>query len=250
MLNLVALSDAEIRALSDAIVAVTRELAQSVPAPKGAPYYGLDLAVTDPATLDSFSQHGIFRKYERALALGGGLGGVLRWWAVRFGCTVLGIEERASMSGAAARLSARAGLDTQTGFAAGVATALPLRSGAFTHVWGLEALAAGADSEAVLREMFRVLRPGGACALYLSSERQRDHSLWIERLGAAGFVTPTLRTLPPARPPQFIVLARRRLRAHLELERHAPTLAAMVADIDQPSPVSGAAALLFGQRPS
>ena len=248
MLNLTALSDDDVRTLGEAIVAVTRELAQSMPAPKGAPYYGLDLVLTDLATMDAFSQHGIFRKYERALALGGELGGVLRWWATRFGCTVFGIEERASVGAAAARLSTRAGLGAQTEFAVGNATALPLRSGSFTHAWGLEALATVADPEAVLREMFRVLRPGGACALYVSRERQRDQSLWIARLGAAGFISPTVRPLPQARPPQFIVLARRRLRVHLE--ERAPAVAALVTDLDQPSPSSGGSALLFGQRPS
>jgi hypothetical protein len=77
-----AVSAADVLTLADAIARVARELARVVPAPRGAPLFGLDMTIADPELLDRFSRHGIFRKYQRALALGSGLGGVQRWWAV------------------------------------------------------------------------------------------------------------------------------------------------------------------------
>ena len=52
-------------ALVHAIAEVTRSLLRSTPAPRGMPYFGLDMAVHEPHMLDEFCRQGIFRKYER-----------------------------------------------------------------------------------------------------------------------------------------------------------------------------------------
>ena len=66
-------SAADVLAFADTVARVARELARTVPAPRGAPLFGLDMTIADPELLDPFSRHGIFRKYQRALALGSGL---------------------------------------------------------------------------------------------------------------------------------------------------------------------------------
>jgi len=242
-----ALNDADVAALGETVIAVTRELAGSMPAPKGAPYYGLDFGLTDLATLDEFSQPGIFRKYERTVALGGGLGGVQRWWATRLGCNVLGVDDRPSVSAVAARLSRRAGVDDQTGFVCGAAMRLPLASSRFTHVWDLEMLTGAPDTQAALAEALRVLRPGGALAMHLPPDRELEPSRWMDHLRAAGFVALASRTLARARAPQLLQFARRRLLARLG---DRPAMLAAVAAAIEPVDAAGGGTLLFAQRPS
>src|SRR5258706_10716238 len=104
MIDWSAFSDAEVLAFTETIIGVAREMAREVPAPRGAPLFGLDMPVADPSWLDRFSRHGIFRKYQRAIAFDSGLGGVPRWWAVHFGCSVDAIDPLPVLSRAAQAL--------------------------------------------------------------------------------------------------------------------------------------------------
>src|SRR5438445_6817933 len=102
------------------IIDVTRDLARTVPPPRGAPYFCLDSEVPyDLRVLDAFCSRGIFRKYELALELGSGLGGRARWLAARSGCRIVGIDPRPQTVAAAVLLNRRARMDDQVTFCVG-----------------------------------------------------------------------------------------------------------------------------------
>ena len=162
-----AFSAAEVLTFADTVARVARDLARSVPAPRGTPLFGLDMTVADPELLDRFSRHGIFRKYQRAVALGSGLGGVQRWWSVHFGCRVLSVDPHAGVIEAAERLGAPTGLAERSTFRVAPLDNLPLRAEQFTHAWSVEDLTAQSNPAAILREALRVLRPAGLLTIAL-----------------------------------------------------------------------------------
>ncbi len=171
-----------------AIVDVARDLARSVPAPRGAPYFCLDSdAAYDLNVLGSFCERGIFRKYEFALDLGSGLGGRARWLAARSGCRILGVDSRPLMVAAAALLNGRAHMDEQVTFQVGQLDRLPLRPRVFTHVWLVD-FPDPAQSVATCGEGFRVLRPGGHFALQCVASSPAVRAEWTMTLRRVGFV--------------------------------------------------------------
>jgi SAM-dependent methyltransferase len=199
--------------LATTIVDIARDLARSVPPPRGAPYFCLDSdAAYDLSVLGSFSERGIFRKYEFALDLGSGLGGRARWLATRFGCRILGVDPRPSAVAAAVVLNRRAHMDDQVAFQVGEFDRLPLRSRVFTHVWMVD-LHDAVASVATCGESFRVLRPGGHLAVQCAAPAPAGRDAVLAALTAVGFVDIELRRVectelsPPCR------LARDRLRA-------------------------------------
>ncbi len=247
-----ALSDADARALAEAIARVARDPAASMPAPRGEPFYGLDTAIGDLRVLTPFAQQGIFRKYQRAVAVGGGLGGTARWWAAHFGCSVVSVVGGVGLVGGARRLADVAGTTEQTRFETGAAPALPLRGAQFTNAWS-----AGEDaaSTPVIAELFRVLRPGGFAAVRLAGAEPGDAETeqWTVRLRAAGFYAVHVQALPIAEPPSSLHFAERRLRDALAHDLAAPIAArllpfadAMSAARRDPRP----AALVFAERPA
>jgi SAM-dependent methyltransferase len=173
--------------LASAIGRIARDLADSIPPPRGMPFYAVDSLESDPYVLDRFAEHGIFRKYQHTLQLGGALGGEARYWAARLGCKVLSVDPHAGLVRAATRLSAQARFGTRTRFLTGALTALPLRERRFTHVWSLTGLTDLADPLPGLAEAHRVLRPGGI--LCLKIEGREDVERWSAAILAAGFVS-------------------------------------------------------------
>jgi SAM-dependent methyltransferase len=241
------LSDEEIKVVGAAIAEVARDLARTVPAPRGAPYFALDANEPDPRELDLFCQQGIFRKYERAVVWGAGLGGAARWWAVRFGCSVVAVDPRWAACRVAHELSAKAGLSGQTWFHVGAGDALALAEARFTHAWYL----AGEGEVPRLRfsEFFRVLRPGGYLASKGPEAPGRDHA---QQLQAAGFVSVVERALPPGETPQYLSLARRRLVSMLDRvhpARESARLLNYARGIGAADPRSGSV-LWLAQKPS
>jgi len=151
--------------LAAAIHGLVRAVGAATPAPRALPYLGLEHASgTGFHLLDALAARGIFRKYERVLELGAGLGGASRWLATRLGCEVVGTAASVEEAAAGSELTRRVGLTEQVRLVPATA-ALPFANGRFTHVWIVETLPRLADGEAALREAFRVLRPGGSLAL-------------------------------------------------------------------------------------
>jgi SAM-dependent methyltransferase len=160
------MSDAPVARLAVAIEELVRAHRAASPPPRGLPYLGLEHASgTGFHLLDALAARGIFRKYESVLDLGAGLGGVSRWLAARLGCEVVGMALDVAEAIAAGELTRRAGLSAQVRPVAAAASALPFRSGRFTHVWAVEILSRLPEPGRALAEAFRTLRRGGTLAM-------------------------------------------------------------------------------------
>lgn len=197
--------------LVHAIAEVTRNLSQTTPAPRGMPFFGLDLEVHEPYVLDEFCRQGIFRKYERVLIVNCGLGGAARWWATHWGCTVIGTDLRPALARGADVLSRRAGLHGPTTFvAAGAQT--PLRPEGVTHVW-IRDLSEHMDVALTLRETFRALRPGG----HVTAEASATDIIRVlgDAAGAAGFIGVATHPVVPVSVPHVLLTALSQLDAFI-----------------------------------
>jgi ubiquinone/menaquinone biosynthesis C-methylase UbiE len=92
------------------------------------------------------------------------LGGPARQLARRFGCRVVGLDATPSMVAEAERRTAEAGLSSLVTFSLGNAIDMPFHEGTFDLVWGQDAWCYVTDKERLVREAFRVLKPGGRIA--------------------------------------------------------------------------------------
>jgi SAM-dependent methyltransferase len=208
-------------AAATAIIDVARELARTMPRPRGAPYFWLDTDVPyDVAVLDAFYSRGIFRKYELALELGSGLGGKARWLAARSGCRIVGVEPRRHAAAAAALLNRRARMDDQVTFCAGRLDSLPVRERVFTHVWMVDRGLEGGTAR-IFPEAYRVLRPGAHFAMQTELSRPRWDAV-MRALREAGFVELEICEAPLADPPYASRLARDRLCTSETAALHTP----------------------------
>lgn len=215
------------------IDALSRTLRATGAAPRGLPHWWLEHASGTAAhLLGRLSTHGIFRKYEHVLDLGGGLGGVGRWLALRLGCTALTTAATAEDAVDGALLTRRARLEGSVHHLAAPTDALPLASTRFTHVWIVESLSAMPRPEAALAEAFRVLRPGGHMAVQELVGRARIHSFRFvdaaeraRQLAAVGLVEITTRdvTREATEPVAHIAAARAQLERALGDEAAART---------------------------
>jgi SAM-dependent methyltransferase len=197
------MEDTPIERLARAIETAVR--AQAAPPPRGVAFLALDHASgTALELLASLAAHGIFRKYERVLDLGTGLGAVARWMAARLGCDVLAVAADPGSARAATSLTRRARLGAQVRTVAAALDAVPVRGGYFTHVWAVESLGEAGDPAAVLAEALRALRPGGTLAvqelvpagnatLAIAGRRLRSIEAWTAAVRAAGFGDVTVR---------------------------------------------------------
>lgn len=207
--------DPEIR-LAAAIVEVARALARTTPAPKAAPFFGLDNdQAYDLTVLEDLSSPGIFRKYELVLLLHSGLGGSARWLSRRLSCRLLGVDSDVARVRAAQRLSLRAGMTDQVTFAAANPEELAFDERIFTHVWVVDP-PQGYRSAAALREAFRVLRRGGHCGLHAMVQSDDEVAQLERALVDAGFIDVRGRRHRLAPPGHLFSAARARMRSVLE----------------------------------
>jgi SAM-dependent methyltransferase len=145
---------------------LARRLAASGPPPRGLPYLGLDfVSGTGTHLLDALGGHGIFRKYELVLDVGGGLGATGRWLAGRLGCTAVVTASDEAEAAAGRALTRRTRQRGQVQHVAADPARLPFRDAGFTHAWIVETLPSVQDADAVIADVFRVIRPGGFVAL-------------------------------------------------------------------------------------
>lgn len=175
--------------LAAAVEALVHAQAVAMPAPRGLSYLGLEhRSGTGLHLLDALSAHGIFRKYERVLDVGTGLGASARWLAARLGCHVLGTATDADEAVAGTQLTRRAGLAALLRLVPAAPEALPVRDQHFTHVWMIETLPRFRDPAAALAEAHRALRPGGTFALQDLVRGTRAHGPRLPgwRLATAG----------------------------------------------------------------
>jgi SAM-dependent methyltransferase len=152
--------------LAATIEELTRRLTAAAPAPRGLPYLGLERpSGSGVQLLEALSTHGIFRKYELVLDLGGGLGATARWLAGRLGCTASVTTPDADAAAAGRVLTRRAALQTRVHHVCARTGALPFADARFTHVWLVETLPQVGNAPAALAEAWRVVRPGGYLAM-------------------------------------------------------------------------------------
>src|SRR5207244_8378931 len=134
-----AMPEAPVARLAAAIETLVRAHKAATPAPRGLQYLGLERASgTGFHLLDALAARGIFRKYELVLDLGAGLGGTSCWLAAPLGRAVGGTTADPIEAAGGNELTRRAGLGAQIRFLPATPSALPLRSGHFTHVWMVE----------------------------------------------------------------------------------------------------------------
>jgi demethylmenaquinone methyltransferase/2-methoxy-6-polyprenyl-1,4-benzoquinol methylase len=105
------------------------------------------------------------RRDERVLDVATGTGLVAQALVRRYGCAVVGLDQSAEMlAGARARLAAAPDLGERVALVAGEAERLPFADGEFDHLTFTYLLRYVDDPAATLRELARVVRPGGRVA--------------------------------------------------------------------------------------
>jgi demethylmenaquinone methyltransferase/2-methoxy-6-polyprenyl-1,4-benzoquinol methylase len=102
---------------------------------------------------------------DRILDVATGTGLVAEALVRRYGCEVVGLDQSTAMLDAArARLARDAALDGRVSLVAGEAERLPFADGEFDHLTFTYLLRYVDDPAATLRELARVVRPGGRVA--------------------------------------------------------------------------------------
>lgn len=112
------------------------------------------------ATRDHAGHAGI-RPGQDVLDLGCGIGGASRFLAADHGCRVTGIDLTPEFITLATELTRRCGLADRVEHRVGDATDLPFEDAAFDHVWCHNVTMNIEDKAALVREVARVLKPGG-----------------------------------------------------------------------------------------
>ncbi len=117
------------------------------------------------ATLELARAAGVDAR-KHVLDVGSGVGGPSRCIAREFGCRVTGVDLTDEYCRVATMLAERIGLSQLVSYRQGNALDLPLPDGVFDVVWTQHVAMNIPDKATLYREMYRVLKPGGALAIY------------------------------------------------------------------------------------
>lgn len=102
----------------------------------------------------------------KVLDVGSGIGGASRYLASQFGCQVTGLDLSEEYCAVAQMLAQRAGLDGRVSYRQGSALEMPFENDSFDLVWTQHATMNISEKPRLYNEIGRVLRPGGAFAMY------------------------------------------------------------------------------------
>jgi ubiquinone/menaquinone biosynthesis C-methylase UbiE len=105
------------------------------------------------------------RPTDHLLDVGSGLGGPARWFAMRFGCRITGVDLTPEFCAIAENLTRRLALDARVRFQVGNALELPFDDGSFDGAYSMFVSMNIVDKEQLYRGIHRVLQPGGWLAL-------------------------------------------------------------------------------------
>jgi ubiquinone/menaquinone biosynthesis C-methylase UbiE len=103
---------------------------------------------------------------QYVLDVGSGIGGPSRCLAREFGCRVAGIDLTDEYCRVATMLAERIGLSRLVSYRQGDALNLPFPDAVFDVVWSQHVAMNIPDKARLYGEMYRVLKPGGALAIY------------------------------------------------------------------------------------
>lgn len=103
---------------------------------------------------------------KHVLDVGSGVGGPSRCIAREFGCRVTGVDLTDEYCRVATMLAERIGMGHLVSYRQGDALALPFADAEFDVVWTQHVAMNIPDKATLYREMHRVLKPGGALAIY------------------------------------------------------------------------------------
>jgi demethylmenaquinone methyltransferase / 2-methoxy-6-polyprenyl-1,4-benzoquinol methylase len=118
---------------------------------------------------------------DRVLDVATGTGMVAAALVRRYRCSVIGLDQSPEMlSGAGAKLAADPELDSRIELVRGEAESLPFADGEFDHLTFTYLLRYVDDPAATLRELSRVVKPGGRIASleFMLPPNQLARSLW------------------------------------------------------------------------
>ena len=98
---------------------------------------------------------------DHILDVGCGIGGPARYFATTFGCSVTGVDITPEFVEAARELSGLCGLNDRLSFVEADAAAISAKAETFDHAYSFYVGMNLSDKSSVLRQIFRVLKPGG-----------------------------------------------------------------------------------------
>lgn len=98
---------------------------------------------------------------SKLLDIGAGYGGAARYIVARFGCKVTALNLSEKENGRARQLNKQAGLDGQIDVVDGSFETIPAPDACFDAVWSQDAILHSGQRQQVVKEVARVLKPGG-----------------------------------------------------------------------------------------
>ena len=120
-------------------------------------------------SIEGASQRTVHRMAEKltlfpgstVLDIGSGYGGAARYLADKFGCTVTALNLSEKENQRARELNQQRGLSNRINVIDGSFENIPVENNSYDLVWSQDAILHSGHKEQVLREVSRVLRPGG-----------------------------------------------------------------------------------------